>query len=199
VSGGTTPRAFLAALSLRLMAWDRITVTLVDERWVPEDHARSNARMVRESLLQGRAAGARFVSLYAPQPTPEAALAEVSARVAALPLPFAAVVFGMGVDGHTASFFGDGRQLAAAVDPDADVLVVPMHSATVAEPRMTLTLKALLQTRSLYLHIEGTDKRAALARALEPGPIEEAPVRAVLTQRQVPIKVFWCPSAAEVG
>jgi 6-phosphogluconolactonase len=58
---------------------------------------------------------------------------------------------------------------------------------------VTLTLKRLLQTRSLYLHIEGEDKEKVLEKALEQGPVEEMPVRAVLRQTQKPVIVFWCP------
>src|SRR5579863_7468907 len=64
VSGGRTPALFFAQLSQQSLAWDHVTVTLVDERWVAPSDARSNEGMVRATLLQGAAAAARFVPLY---------------------------------------------------------------------------------------------------------------------------------------
>ncbi|TIN81409.1 MAG: 6-phosphogluconolactonase, partial [Mesorhizobium sp.] len=52
VSGGTTPAKFFAALSLIPIAWDKVTVTLVDERFVPPSSPRSNAGLVAANLLQ---------------------------------------------------------------------------------------------------------------------------------------------------
>ena len=64
VSGGTTPAKFFAALSAMPIAWDKVIVTLVDERFVPASSPRSNAGLVAANLLQNAAKGARFVPLY---------------------------------------------------------------------------------------------------------------------------------------
>lgn len=194
VSGGSTPRRFFAMLAQRMLAWERVTVTLVDERWVPENHARSNARLVRETLLQARAREAKFVPLYAASEEPEHAVPEVSARIARLGLPFDAVVLGMGEDGHIASLFGAASRFRDAVDPHTSALVLPMCASGGVEPRITMSLRTLLHTRALYLHIEGAGKLATLTRALHAGPIEEAPIRAVLRQARVPLRMYWAPT-----
>ncbi|WP_243040482.1 6-phosphogluconolactonase [Dyella sedimenti] len=194
VSGGSTPRHFFERLSREALDWAKVQVTLVDERWVPETHERSNAGMVKALLLQHAATAAQFVPLYTDAPTPEAGLATVRTRMAALALPFDAVVLGMGNDGHTASFFPGGDRLPEALDADSDVRVLPMRAAGAGEPRITFTLSALLQTRALYLHIEGEAKRQLLADArLGLGEAADFPVRAVLTQPRVPVAVYWCP------
>jgi len=65
VSGGSTPGKFFARLGKnKEIDWDRVIVTLVDERWVDDTHPRSNAQLVNEKLLQGPAATARFLPLY---------------------------------------------------------------------------------------------------------------------------------------
>lgn len=194
VSGGSTPRHFFERLSRQSLDWAKVQVTLVDERWVPETHERSNAGMVKALLLQHEASAAQFVPLYTDAPTPEAGLVTLRTRMASLPLPFDAVVLGMGNDGHTASFFPNGDRLPEALDLRGDARVLPMRAPGAGEPRVTFTLSALLQTRALYLHIEGETKRQLLADArLGLGEAAHFPVRSVLTQQQVPVAVYWCP------
>src|SRR5688572_15299016 len=77
VSGGSTPRGFLIALSKQPLDWEHVTVVPVDDRWVPPDHPRSNERLLRETLLQGAAAQALLLPLRRPTPTPESALLPV--------------------------------------------------------------------------------------------------------------------------
>ncbi|MBV8062233.1 MAG: 6-phosphogluconolactonase [Nevskia sp.] len=192
VSGGNTPRAFLRTLSNEYLDWSKLTVTLTDERWVAPDDARSNAALVREHLLQGAAAAARFVPLYAQAADPESGLAEVAARLGALSLPFDALVLGMGLDGHCASLFPGGDHLEAALRYDTREQVLPMRAPAAPEPRITLTLPALVNTRRLYLHIEGLAKREILQLALGPGG-ESLPIGALLRRATEAAHLYWCP------
>ena len=52
VSGGSTPGKFFGTLGKRRdVAWEKVFVTLVDERWVPETSDRSNAGLVNEEQI----------------------------------------------------------------------------------------------------------------------------------------------------
>jgi 6-phosphogluconolactonase len=180
VSGGSTPKRYFAALSTRDIDWGRVTITLADERRVADDDPRSNARLLREGLLQHRAAVARFAPLADARVDPDQELAAARARIADLPLPADLVVLGMGDDGHTASWFPNGDHLAQALDPGARDLVLTMTAPHAPEPRLTLTARVILRARALAMQIEGSAKRDTLARALEDGPIADMPIRAVL-------------------
>jgi 6-phosphogluconolactonase len=193
VSGGTTPKKFLVELARQDLAWRHVVVTLADERWVPATHARSNEGLVRAALLDGRAAAANFVSLHSDAPDPESGLQEIARRIDALGLPFDAVALGLGNDGHCASLFPDGDRFAQASDPANPARVSPMRSAVAGEPRITLTLAALADTRALYLHIEGAEKQAVLARVLAgEGAFARSPLRALMRVARVPLDIYSC-------
>ena len=190
VSGGTTPARLFQVLSARAdVPWAKVTVTLVDERWVDETSDRSNAKLVKAKLLQDKAAVAKFVPLYQGGTEPDAAKA--SAAQAAVPQPLDAAILGMGNDGHTASFFPGGDTLAEALTAEGPVIAIRAPGA--GEPRVTLTLKRLLGAKALYLHIEGEEKVETLERAEAEGPIEAMPVRAILRETKTPLTIFWCP------
>jgi len=188
LSGGTTPRRFLQALSRQPLDWANVTVTLVDERWVPDDNDRSNARLVKEHLLQNAAAGARFLPLHRPTATPEEALPAIAAT---LPTPLDVAVLGMGGDGHTASFFPGGDLLAQAMDPATTTTVLPMRAPGAGEPRITLTLPVLRDAGHLYLHIEGGEKRQVLQQALSgQGAGAGYPIRTLMQALRAPLQVY---------
>jgi len=187
VPGGETPKKFLAALVQENLDWPRLNVTLTDERLVPAGDARSNARLLREALLDR--VPAAFVPLADSQsgktnlPTP-----------AKLPRTFDVVVLGMGADGHCASLFADGDTIAMALDADAPVAAMALRSPSVPEPRVTLTLSALVATRALFVLIRGAGKRRTLEHALSGvEPFAQAPIRAVLEHAVVAPQVYWSP------
>jgi 6-phosphogluconolactonase len=191
VSGGTTPMKFFRALSGQALDWAAVTITLVDDRWVALASPRSNAALVAANLHQGLAAAATFVPLVNRAATPEEGRDEAEKAIGRLPLPFAAVTLGMGSDGHTASFFPSGDRLAEALNP-AGRLLETMHAEAAVEPRITLTLPALLAANTIVIQIEGAAKRKVLDEAIRPGPVTEMPIRAVLAH-QPPPEIFWCP------
>lgn len=168
VPGGTTPGPFLSALSEADLAWPEIDVIPTDERRVPELSPRSNARLIRETLLRGPAAEARFIPL---QDGPR--------RVDAI-LPLDVLVLGMGADMHTASLFPGAPELRAALAEGAPALmeVTPPDQP---ERRITLTGPVIASASVIHVLITGSDKLAALAAALIDGPVAAAPIRVALT------------------
>jgi 6-phosphogluconolactonase len=163
--------------------WARVVVTLSDERCVPADDPDSNARLVRERLLTGEGRKAHFLPLW---PEPPAAALEAIA-------PFDAVMLGMGDDGHIASLIPGDPGLARAMDPGCESMTVSVPAGLGKPPvaRISLTLRSLLQARRIFLLIAGAAKREVIARA-EAGA--DLPVRALIAQTRVPVRVFWSPA-----
>ncbi|MEM7588161.1 MAG: 6-phosphogluconolactonase [Acidobacteriota bacterium] len=191
VSGGSTPRPFFDRLSRTELPWQHVAVTLADERWVPADHPDSNERLVRKTLLVEAAADARFVSLVNDAATPEAGRDACERALATIPRPFDVVVLGMGGDGHTASLFPETTELTAGLDPFSSDACLAVNPKTAPHARMSLTLRAILDSRRLILHITGDGKWDVYQRALEPGPASELPIRAALQSGRV--EVWWAP------
>lgn len=189
VSGGTTPKRFFQALSLHDLDWSNITVTLVDERFVPASSTRSNAALVKENLLINKAEAADFIGLYHKAESVEAAAGLASQFLEKLHWPLDVVILGMGADGHTASFFPDADNLSTLLDLKNEAVVMPVHADSAGEPRLTLTLPRLLDSGFLALHIEGEEKRAVLEKALTPEG--EKPVSTVFAGSSRTVPVFW--------
>ncbi|UTW45473.1 6-phosphogluconolactonase [bacterium SCSIO 12696] len=191
VSGGSTPKVFFRVLSSHQLPWEKVVVTLVDERWVEPQHSDSNARLVAENLLRHKAQKARFIALKNRGETPFEGEDELEQSLRELPLPFDAVVLGMGVDGHTASFFPGADNLADALDMHSQRICLATRPPMAVHGRMTLTLPAILNTRFLALHFEGASKWQIFQKALGAASRGTYPVSAVLQQDKVPVNVFY--------
>ncbi len=193
VSGGKSPIAMFEQLRGQTLDWTRVTVVLVDERCVPHDHPESNTALVRQHLLQGRAAAATFVPFFdtLPPTLSDAALNALvegaNHRLATLPWPMDLVVLGMGEDGHTASLFPGAARLPQALRGSGPINWLRPKAA--AHARLTLTLPALLATRELALSISGAGKLATYQQA-RLGADESLPVSLVLNQYQTPVSVW---------
>jgi len=186
VSGGTSPRPFLQTLSGAALDWPRIDVTLVDDRWVPETDAASNARLVRDTLLQRAAAAARFLPLVDTAAPLDAQVATLNAN-AAHRLPDVAVL-GMGEDGHTASIFADAPEWTHATTTTARFVAV--HPGAAPHPRVSLSLDALTHVGRLFLLIAGNRKREVLEAAAS-APQQNA-ISKLANEKGTKLDVYWC-------
>ena len=195
LSGGQSPRAMMALLSLADLDWPRVTVQWVDERLLTRHHPDSNSELIESVLLQNQAAQAQWHNCL-PRPQGEARVLDDAEQQAVLQAALMAyqtpdvVVLGMGMDGHTASLFADAPQFAAAMDRHQvqPLMIVEPPSAPYA--RISMTLAAILQAKTLYIAAYGAQKQALLQQALL---TEEAllPITWVLQEAQdVPMHVF---------
>ena len=198
LSGGTTPAPLYEAMSKMDLAWKKVKVALVDERWVDANHSASNEALIRKNLLVNHAKNATFVGMKTAANTAAKGVAETEANYQALPKPYAFAIVGMGNDGHTASLFPNADGLNAALNPDSEkrIAAIKAKASPITGPnteRMTMTLSALLQCDRIVVLITGEDKLAIFDQAMRGGSVSEMPIRALLNQEKVPVELYWAP------
>ncbi|MCV3270888.1 6-phosphogluconolactonase [Roseobacter sinensis] len=178
VPGGTTPGPIFDAMSSVEIDWARVHVMLTDERWVPEDHPRSNAGLVKARMLTGNAAAAKFIPFYREGLSAAEAAPQLSEALADK-MPISVLLLGMGADMHTASLFPGAPGTEAAMARDAPLLCA-VTPADQPEPRITFSAAALDGAMDKHLVIFGEDKRAAFEKA-QSLPPADAPISAVIS------------------
>ena len=192
LAGGTTPGPLYESLSNVPIAWEKVSITVTDERWVSQEDPASNEYLIRDLLMRRRAAGATFVPFKTNHAKASGGAATAEKRLSPI-MPFDIVLIGMGPDGHIASLIPGAEGYAAAADPAGTKKIAGIHApgAAGSPERMTLTIPGILSSRRIVLLIMGQDKLNVYneAKAGE----GNSPLRDLLTQRKVPVHAFWAP------
>jgi 6-phosphogluconolactonase len=201
LAGGGTPKPLYEKLAQSGLPWSNIHLFWGDERYVPEDHADSNYRMARETLIDR--IEIPWENIH-PMPTaagdPAADAALHAAHIsdffqlpASEPLQIPqldVVLLGMGDDGHTASLFPGTAALQVC-----DALVTVGEKS--GQPRITFTYPLLNQARNVLFMVAGENKQTALQQVFSPdGSNEIYPSRAVSAQENL---IWLLDSAAGKG
>ncbi len=186
LSGGSTPlKMYHRLLQTHADApfWAHTHLFWGDERFVPHDHPESNYGVAKGSFLDSLSVPPenihpwpylegdpeRAASSY------ETALTEVLGPVPAFDL----TLLGLGDDAHTASLFpGTGAVLAEGLT----TVVRPEGKGT----RLSLTPRALSESRVVAFLVSGEGKREALAATLQgPNDPERYPAQAIGAQERL--------------
>ncbi|MBU2886455.1 6-phosphogluconolactonase [Gilvimarinus agarilyticus] len=196
VSGGSSPAPIYKRLSEADLAWQKIQVALVDERWVDIDHEKSNAAFIQQTLLQNNASEVELVGMKNSAVSAADGVAKCEAAYQKLAAPFDVTILGMGPDGHTASLFPHAKGLAESLETKnlcSAITAIKSEVTGDCTERMTLSLNGIVNSRHLLLLISGEEKLATYREALAGDNISGMPVRAVLQQDQIPVTVYWAP------
>lgn len=195
VTGGRIVGGIYDRLACNALSWKAVTIILSDERWVDPTSKDSNEYLVRRHLLQENAAAARFIPLFSKQITQQAAAASASARIADIQRPFDLVLLGMGEDGHFASLFPGSSALGAGLSSDTSqhCIAVPAANPAPGQPRLSLTVSTLLDSRAVLIVATGKVKRQAFERAQHVNRPADTPISSVLHQSRIPVRFLWAP------
>ncbi|MEO8876058.1 MAG: 6-phosphogluconolactonase [Polyangiaceae bacterium] len=184
LSGGETPRVAYTRLAQEAgILWNKVRVFWVDERAVPAEDDRSNYHHAKESLIDpAKIPADRIHRMPADEKDLDAAAREYEAILSKyVPKgPRGApqldlVILGIGEDGHTASLFPG---LPTVDITDRFVAAVPAHADL--EPRLTLTVPVIEETRNAIVLAVGKKKQEPLERVWQTsGDIHKTPARIV--------------------
>jgi len=195
--GGTTPKPVYERLVEASLAWSRITLAQVDERWVPTDSPDSNTRMMREALAPAIARGLTLESLTQDIEDQQLCADKAEAVLRGLfgghGIMFDFALMGMGPDGHYASIFPQHPVNAEVYDSPRLVLPVAATDGSIEPklPRITLTVPAINASREIVFFITGQTKLDVLkAMSTDTSPFT-SPIGAFLAQCPVPVDFVW--------
>ncbi len=164
LSGGQTPWQMLDLLPGHDVPWGQLDVFQVDERVVPFDDERRNARRIHGLLVRpGMLPEGQFYAMPVENPDLALAARDYSRTLVACcgqPPVLDIVQLGLGPDGHTASLIPGDPLLAVT---DADVGVSAPYQGT---PRLSLTFPALNRARHILWLVTGESKAPMLARLM---------------------------------
>ena len=191
VSGGSTPKPLFTFLSQTDFAWEKVSVTLADERWVDASHKDSNEKLVRDNFLINKATSAHFVSLTTDAENAQTAEAEISQRIDAIDNQFDVLILGMGEDGHTASLFPCSEEISEGLNMSRHLSAIATQPTTAPHQRMSMSLAKIVNAKNVFLHLTGAKKKAVLLDALANFTDLEKPIKAVCEQTTV--ELMWAP------
>jgi 6-phosphogluconolactonase len=188
VSGGSTPIHLFSILADADIEWGRVVVLLADERWVQVDHEDSNERLVRQTLLTGKAKSAQFLSLL---PSPDDEITNISGLSTLLrSLPrFDVVLLGMGEDAHTASLFPCSTALREGLTTEQGALITRPRNAP--HQRVSMSKRRLQATEHGVIHIVGERKKTVFELAKKSEDETRYPISAFLGP--VGFDCWWAP------
>jgi 6-phosphogluconolactonase len=157
LSGGSTPSGVYRLLSQETLDWSRITIGLVDERFVAADSPFSNFKLLRETIAQNQARSVQILPMVVDPTNYEENLRKVEESYRIFTEPDV-VLLGMGPDGHTASIFPNDTASEKANLKKETIL---SNTTAPAEPtqRITFNGPVLRNAKKLYLMITGIQKK----------------------------------------
>ncbi len=173
LSGGHTPQRTYELLAgppfSRQVDWGKVHIFWGDERCVPSNDPRSNARMVTEKLLHHVQVPAGQVHPIACADSAKPAARDYESLLRSFfnggPPRFDLVFLGLGTDGHTASLF-PGTPAAR----EKHRWVTEIYSEKEGIYRVTLTAPLINQASTVAFIVSGASKAEVLKEALSRRP-----------------------------
>ncbi|KFF21645.1 6-phosphogluconolactonase [Chryseobacterium sp. JM1] len=169
LSGGSSPKAIFNLLATEEYAdkieWNKVYFFWVDERWVPLDDDKSNARMTFETLLNKVPVNKDHIfPMYEDGILPEDYAAEYEQQIKNVlgnEGVFDFILLGMGDDGHTASLFP-----GEAVLDENEKWVSAYYLKSQEMFRITLTSPLINKAENILVIAFGESKKHALNEVL---------------------------------
>ena len=148
VCGGSSPLKIFEELSIANLEWDKITISLIDDRVVEESNPDSNIFLLKKHLLKDKAANANFISLN-----------DNYADLFKANDFFDVAIIGIGPDGHFASLFPSMINSTDFLNYDSDPQVI--STGLIGSPRYkrtSMNLALILKTLNIFIVAPNKEK-----------------------------------------
>jgi len=179
LAGGTTPEKVYRLLAETQADWANWHIYYGDERCLPVNHPDRNSLMAEQAFLNKVTIPREQIFTIPAESDPVTAAKQYQQTVASA-LPFDMVLLGMGEDGHTASLFPNHHH-------NKDELAHAVYNSPKPPPeRVSLSAKALSDTRQLLFLITGANKQDAV-KAWRAG--ELLPVATIIPKQPIDIYI----------
>ena len=165
VSGGSTPIHLFQKLSNVNLPWKKVTVGLVDERFVPTNNKGSNEKLVRENLLMNYASDTTFIGMVYYTNDVFKNLEEAEKKYGIFSSGATVTILGMGEDGHTASLFPGNNSSQKDLKGENELLLLNTISPSEPRRRVSCGKDLLLSSKNIYLMMVGENKLAVFNQA----------------------------------
>ncbi|MFT4645151.1 MAG: 6-phosphogluconolactonase [Planctomycetota bacterium] len=187
VSGGSTPIGLYQKLSKQVIDWKKVTIGLVDERFVPTNHKKSNEKLVKTHLLQNNAIKCLFVGLVYNMVSKEENLQLAEKIYEKFRARVDVCILGMGGDGHTASLFPKDEASKEGLSNKCNNLLLNSFADVKPIERITCSRYLINKSEQLYLMITGEEKLAVL----ESAKANELPIASFFETTNTKLKVYY--------
>ena len=176
VSGGKSLISIFNGLSESDLEWEKVSITLVDNRMLPKESLDNNENLIKTKFLIKKAKKAKFIPLH-----------ESSMVMFQKLLPFNLVLLGMGEDGHFASIFPDMVGDKRFVDSNQPPNIFKVSKRGIpCVPRITMNLSLIINSKNIILVVSNEKKRDIL---IEAKANESYPLYWLINQDKTPVEI----------
>lgn len=189
--GNSALQPILEKLASRDIRWKNVTIVPTDDRLVPVDNPLSNIANIAKMFLP---LGARVLPITSDAADYKLAGSAADARLKDLHWPPDLVWLSVGAQGSTASIY-PGPDMAEAISGPAERRAVGVRPDPMPEDaavdRVTLTVPAIRESRTVLFTIQGDEEKAMLERAIAEGASSTMPVGRLFGELKVPVDIYW--------